>query len=592
MKSVFQMLMAGESAPLNCLCEIWGVKPPRRDDLRERALKTLSEAMLDPARMDRVWALLSDKDRGALQTLLGAHGGSTMLEKMFTALYGAVRDLGEGGAEREQPHLDPENVTEALFYRGLIGRGFDLSSGAARRLVYVPTDMIGLLIGMKTSYHDLPPDAAGDLPPDADAEPLAVEVLPDRSATQPADTALVDDMTTLLAYVQLRTPTLSPPADGDTLETRTLDANAAAALQPHLLHENPARFTFLFQLAAAADLIIAQDDKAFLKRAEARRWLGMTRAEQVKALAEAWRGSARLLDLASVPGLRVNRRAGTLPNLNPATARATALDLLAQHTPRDAWWDIDSFIHVVRQVAFAYQRPNADFSSWYIQNENGVMLMGAEYWDEIDGALLEYLIAGPLHWLGLVDLSDDAARLTAYGRGLMGVGAFPTPADPVEKIMIGADGTLLIARKIARIDRFTAARFATWGAPADLNASKPYTYRIEMGSLRRAHDDGINAAQIAAFLARTTTDGTLPPTVAKLLESAQLAPSLTASIERAVVVRTTTKATLDYFYETPELRRFFGARLGDLAAVVRADQLQAAQDALVAHGVHVEWLGG
>ena len=55
----------------------------------------------------------------------------------------------------------------------------------------------------------------------------------------------------------------------------------------------------------------------------------------------------------------------------------------------------------------------------------GDYLRGFSTWDEVDGALVRFLITGPMHWLGLVDLAaprlparrapPSALRLSALG---------------------------------------------------------------------------------------------------------------------------------------------------------------------------------
>jgi hypothetical protein len=582
MKTVLQMLRLGETerAPLTCLLETWGVRQTK-GSTPDSLIHNVAEAMITPDRVDAVWALLSDRERGALQTLLGAKGGSHMPWEMFRALHGEIRDMGEGAVQREKPHIQPKTVSEGLYYRGLIGRSFDNSAAGTRRVVYVPSDLVSLLINMGTSYDNLPDDA-GTFPPDAEASgALAVEALPDPPQFRAADTSLIDDLTTLLAYIQLQLPAL---------EDRALTAPDAEALLPFLLHDDPARFRFLVRVGIAAGLIEVQESKAVPKRAEVRRWLGLSRAEQVKSLAEAWRGSRDLIDLWHVPGLEVNRAAGTMPSYDAAAARAVFISLLVEYIPREAWWSLDDFIHIVYANHSDFQR--ADFNSWYIQSATGGKLRGIENWESVEGALLDYWITGPLYWLGLVDLSDETTRLSAYGRGFLNLTAFPTPPDPQDKISIQPDGTLLISRRVSRTDRFTAARFTTWVSGASLSANTPYAYRLDAPGLRRAGEQGITAGQIAAFLSRTAGDDKpLPPSVAKLLEKLQLAPVSGATLQRALVLRTTAKETLDLIYETPELRRFFGARLGDLAAILRADPINEALDILNAHGIKVEVSG-
>lgn len=569
MKTTRKMLHEGDAAPLVCLLEIWGVRP-NPNAPAEAVQAELAEAMIEPERVDRVIAMLSDEQRQALHMILKARDGF-MLEPFFRATHGDIRELGEGAIRREHPHLTPKTNAEALYYRGLVGRAFDLSSsGSARRVVYVPTDLASLLVGMKTSY-----DNADASAPDADEGELAIEPLPDMPATQTADTSLVDDMTTLLAFIQVAAPKMAG---------RLLDPDAAAALLPHLLHASLSRLAFLIQLAWSAELIESQEERANIKRAEARRWLSATRAQQVRMLAESWRDSRVIVDLWSTPGLRIEHRAGSMPNYDGLAARKAALSLIGAHVPPEAWWLRDDLIHVVQQTRPDFQRQN--FDTWYIRDETGNDLSGERHWEDVEGRLLEYLVTCPMHWLGLVDLTEDAARLTAYGRGFLGLAAFPTPADPPDQIVIDDDGRLAISRRIARIDRFTAARFSEWLETAHLAENTPYHYRITLASLEMAKNQSIAPDQITAFLQRT--GGSVPEGVTRLLKLFTMAPVSSATVEAMWVLRTTSKATLDLLYETPSLRRFFGARLGDLAAALRADTIEQAAEAFREHGIKLD----
>jgi hypothetical protein len=562
------MLHDGDAAPLVCLLEIWGVRS-NPNAPAEAVQAELAEAMIEPARVDRVIAMLSDEQRGALQMILKARDGF-MLEPFFRATHGDIRELGEGAIKREQPHLTPKTNAEALYYRGLVGRTFDIQGdGSARRVVYVPTDLASLLVGMPTAYDDAAAQAS------ADAGELIVEPLPDMPASQTADTSLVDDMTTLLAFIQIEAPKMAG---------RLLDPEAAAALLPHLLHTHLSRLAFLIQLAWSAELIESQEERAYIKRAEARRWLSAPRAQQVKMLAESWRDSRVIVDLWMTPGLRIEHRAGSMPNYDGLAARKAALALIGQHVPPEAWWLRDDLIHVVQQTRPDFQRQN--FDTWYIRDEAGGDLSGERHWEDVEGRLLEYLITGPMHWLGLVDLAEDAARLTAYGRGFLGLAAFPNPADPPDQIAIDEEGRLAISRRIARIDRFTAARFSEWLETAHLAENTPYRYRITLNSLETAKKQGIAPDQIAAFLQRTC--GGVPDGVAHLLKLFTMAPVSSATVEAMWVLRTTSKAALDLLYETPALRRFFGARLGDLAAALRADTLEQAAAAFREYGIKLD----
>src|SRR5690606_33938934 len=154
---------------------------------------------------------------------------------------------------------------------------------------------------------------------------------------------------------------------------------------------------------------------ASTQRAEVRRWLSEPRASQVRLLAEAWRGSTAFRDLWHVPGLFPEG----MPNYDPTVARTAMMNFLSEIAPEQEWWALDEFIEVVKHTDADFQRPGGDYDSWYIRSEAGDYLRGFESWDAVEGALLEFYITGPMHWLGLADLADDAARLTAYGRAFL-----------------------------------------------------------------------------------------------------------------------------------------------------------------------------
>ena len=121
-----------------------------------------------------------------------------------------------------------------------------------------------------------------------------VEPLEEVTGIKQADTSVVDDVATLLAYLQLYSPTLDGVALTDDDRSR---------LQKYMLKSEDGRLDFVFGLALSADLAEIQTGKAFPKRAEARRWLSATRAEQVKAIGRRLENGYCYRDLWHVPGL-------------------------------------------------------------------------------------------------------------------------------------------------------------------------------------------------------------------------------------------------------------------------------------------------
>jgi hypothetical protein len=534
----------------------------------DEIIHALHEAMREPTRAEKVWSGLEDNQRGALQMLLGS--GGKMPAPMFERVFGEIRKMGAGRIEREKPHENPASIAEALYYRGLIAETFEQAETGARPLVYVPPDLAAILPTHKTGY------TAEALGVDAEsvgeaAASSGIEPLEEVENIRQADTSIVDDLTTLLAYVQL----YAPEIEGDTLA----ESHRKILLQ-HLLKPDERRLAFLYGVGLGADLIERQEGRAYTKRAEVRRWLSGKRWEQLKSLAEAWRSTPAYADLWHVPGLHPEPTGWPY---DPVVARGAVFNFINDHAPKNEWWSLDEFIITLKEINPDFQRPGGDYESWYIRNDEGEYLHGFESWDAVEGAVLEFYLLGPMHWLGLVDLAEDAARLTAYGRAFIGGAPWPSPAEPEDKIAVQSDGTMLASRKVPRIDRFQLARFTMWQSAGD-----PYTYKLDAVGIQRAAEQGITTEHIGAFVQRMIGAAQIPPHIARLLSTWQAGPSTAVTIEQVLVLRTTAPETLDTIWNTPELRRFLGARLGPMAAIVRPDQWQALRDALGEEGMEVQ----
>ena len=100
--------------------------------------------------------------------------------------------------------------------------------------------------------------------------------------------------------------------------------------------------------------------------------------------------------------------------------------------PQDKWWSLSSFVAAVHERQPDFQRPAGDYDSWFIRREGSTdFLRGFSTWDEVDGALIRFMIAGPLHWLGILDLATPAPngsvtafRFSRWAPALLD-GAFP-----------------------------------------------------------------------------------------------------------------------------------------------------------------------
>lgn len=559
---------------LMALSQIWRVEIKNLS--AEEQLEALYQTMLDTGNNERVWDQLDESARRALQLLVSS--SNKMQVRQFEHLYGQIRQMGRGKIEKEQPHQQPQNTAEMLYYRGFINKGFEQAPSGMRPIVYVPDDLAEVLPLHKTQYENLS-DEILDLPE------MVIDISPLEEAdvfdVRPADTSIVDDMTTLLAYLRI---------GGAGMAGHHLHPLDIAYLQPFLLNDGENRLAFLLGLGLSMGFIITQEGRAALARDNSSlpKWLGLPRWKQVRTLAEAWQTSPLYRDLWQVEGLHPDPEAG-FP-YDPTIGRAALIEFLRQFAPHAQWWSLDEFIEIVKASEPDFQRPGGDYSSWYIRNDEGEYLHGFESWEAIEGALIEFYLSGPMHWLGLVDAAEDAARLTAYGRAFIEVTAWPEPPDPPASVLVHDDGVLEVSRRVSRLDRFQLARFTTWMA-APIDPSQPYQYGLDAEGIEQGARQGITTEHIAAFLQRQLNGPPLPRAIEQLLQTWQAGAAGRVTFEPLLVLRTSASETLDRIYETPGLRQYLGARLGPMACVILTGREADLRAALGEAGMDVEILG-
>lgn len=83
----------------------------------------------------------SPPEEGEALGVLIENGGRMPVAK-FGRKFGEVRMMGPGKLEREEPWFDPANVAEALWYRGLLYKGFDNTADGMMEFYYLPDEML------------------------------------------------------------------------------------------------------------------------------------------------------------------------------------------------------------------------------------------------------------------------------------------------------------------------------------------------------------------------------------------------------------------------------------------------------------------
>jgi hypothetical protein len=420
----------------------------------------------------------------------------------------------------------------------LIGRDFLQREGELQECAYIPDDLLELMPTVAP---------AGPQPPGRAASPG------ETAHILRATDRILDHACTLLAALRLEDPHRSP---------------AEASWQPP--------FNALHALLAAVKLISSSEQPV---AEDARPFLEMPRGEALAWLAHGWRESDLFNELHLVPGIRCE---GAWHN-EPEAARQAVLHNLSA-VPEGTWWHLDSFIKAIYKREPDFQRPAGDFDTWLIRDaETGESLAGIKHWDAVDGALVRYLITGPMHWLGLIDLAAPTpeAPVKAFKFSewavdlLMGkpVEGLPFEDQPIEAF---SEGSLVASPYTPRLVRYQVSRFCLW---AD-ETTDQYTYQLSPASLQNAIDQGLKILHLEKLLKKYGES--VPPSLFQALRQWRDQGGQ-VRIHPAMVLRVDTPQIMSALRNSPAAR-FIGEALGPTSALIHPGASQKVASALARLG--------
>jgi hypothetical protein len=525
MPVLLESLQGRDLGHMRIIAELWGINLEAPDERVARL--ELVRSLMDAELIEEVVESLPLVARRALEDLVRSEG--RMPWAQYIRRYGELREMGPGKRDRERPHLTPVSPVEMLWYRGFVGRAFFDTPGGPEEFAYIPDDLFGLLSGA----HELQA-----LPLGRPASPL------ERLHTFPVDDIILDHACTQLAALRVGiVPSellASPPGTRYPLNAPVLDA-----------------------LLRTVGLL---DEVGLPQPERTREFLETGRAEALAVLVTAWMESRDFNELRLIPELSSE---GEWHN-DPLLARKSVLEMLST-IPADTWWSLEGFVQDVHNEHPDFQRPAGDYDSWFIRHvQSGDFLRGFEAWDDVDGALLRFLITGPMHWLGIYDLAapEMQASPTAFKRSrwastlLSGQAPDGLPREE-EKLKVTSDGRIRAARLVPRAVRYQIARFAEWEG----ERAGDYSYRLTPSALERAIRAGLTVGHLQALLRRYTE--AVPPSLVKALERWEERGRSDATIERMLVLRTSSPEVLEALRKS-RAARFLGDQLGPAAVVVNA----------------------
>jgi hypothetical protein len=553
-----QSLQGRDLGHLRIIADLWGLEfdPP---DVRV-GLQRLAPMLLQPDLVEEVVEGLPGEARAALAELLRNQG--VFPWSAFTRKYGAVREMGSARRDRERPfESDRSSATEALWYRGMIGRAFFDTPDGPQEFAYIPEDLLKALPAFDEREERLLGRPASPL---------------ERDHSFPANDTILDDACTLLAALRL--------------------GKAAEEVEELIGCEFAAgyRLTYqiLFGLLDAANLL----DPDGLPQPDATRdFLEAPRGEALRILVWDWLHSPNFNELRLLPGLSAE---GDWQN-NPLRAREMILDFLSTLPGYDpeqsdaqpierSFWSLAAFVSAIGKFYPDFQRPAGDYDSWYLRDQaSGAYLQGFQNWDAVDGELIRFIIAGPMHWLGLMDLATPeqaasklaiatAFRFSDWAADLLIHDLPPALKPEEERFTVRSDGRIRVPHNAPRAGRYLIARFCEWDGMAD----GFYRYRLTPKSLQHAREQGLRVSHLLTLLRRYSI--AVPPNLVKALERWETQGS-EARLERATILRVKDAGLLKALRDS-SAGRFLGEPLGPTAIIVHPDAWEKVLSALAETG--------
>jgi len=521
---------------LSIVAEIWGldIDAPDAQSLRNRLVKRMTDKFL----FSEMLTALPNSASEALRTL--QLNNCKMPWTQFTRDFGLLRKVGSAKLEREKPHRYPVSAVEILWYRAMIGRAFIDCDGILQECVYIPDEFILWL-----PEAEMPSISTLNLQP---------AKLTDQNIILAADDQILDQVCTLLASQRRQQPCL-PPGSENWFYNRE-----------HIL-----------KLSKSLELI-NEDDMPNAERA--RPWLEADRSEAFVFLTEGWLNSKDFNELRLVPSLKCE---GIWQN-DPKKARKALLEIIRQ-LPDEEWWLLEEFIKEIKLAHPDFQRSASEYDTWLIRSSlSEGLLIGQAYWFEVEGALIHYLITGPLHALGFTDLAinQDTSTAIAFRKSVwfekLLTGHEPQGIEQESSpVLISSSGLIDMEITTPRIVRYQISRFCEWV----FEKNGLFRYRLTPNSLKNAGEQGLKPAHLISLL-RKHGKSPPPPSLVRAINHWETS-GREAKIEHLCVLRVASPEIMAVLRQSPA-NRYLGDPLGPVSVIVQEHAIDKVMAALARLG--------
>jgi len=528
---------------LEIVAEKWGL-PFSAPDARE-GVNQLIDHLLDFGALQEILETLTTPEKEALLWLDSLDGKEPWTQ--FARRFGEIREMGAGRVDRERPDRDPISPAEGLWYRALIARGFFDTDSGPLEFAYIPEDIRGLVMIVLNPGNS-----------SQSREFVCRKAVPrERKHLLPASDICLDHTCTLLSGWRMN-----------------LDPDV------HLPGISQNEVDFYRTLFSTMSLLAEDGNPAPEK---IRDFFDKPLGERFLLLWQSWRESDIHQDLSLTPDIQIE---GIL-ELDPCRVRELLISLLKDLDP-ETWWSIESFISQIKEKYPDFQRTGGEYDSWYIKSKStGEYIRGFNHWDDVEGELVKYLLTGPMHWLGLLDLGlieEDGQpasfRFSAYAGDLFNMRVPSIAVRKPETVQIRSKGEIRMTMNVPHKTRYQVSRFCEW-YPVKAEA---YLYAISPASLSRAEKQGLRVAHLLSLL--TNYAEAIPPNILAALERWEK-QGVQSSVSQKTILRLGSPAVLKSLKKS-KASRYILEQIGPTVVIIREGSEDKIAEVLVELGFFLE----
>jgi len=336
---------------------------------------------------------------------------------------------------------------------------------------------------------------------------------------------------------------------------------------------------------------------------------GLPPSERVKRTFEAWRDGTGWNELLHLP-LKVRGYHHNFPAWAKLTeVRTKVLNHLKQGGGR-GWISLNLLTDRIRLADYGFLFPNRyhkSYTSYYGYSNYGTIRTTpyyegnnpfgitfdatkvnneAEGWEQVEASLITHIVAGPLYWMGLVDLGypsnvqpdpinppkPEAFRLTSLGAWILGLGKEVTIHDEGGRVVVQPNFQILAMEPISDEVLITLDHFSD----SEMGGDRVMSYKLSRQSVYKGQQDGWDVPRIIEYLEKAS--GTpLPGNVRRSLEEWQTLHERIVFRRGVTLLQAADRETLDQLLEDSKLAQTLGQRVAENVTLPPGDVSQVAK---------------